>query len=95
MTVWDWLPAFPWEGPPLPRFMGIPWPWLQETGERSSQFADFATTRLPELPISAPEPKPAVLYENVERLEIIRAEDGSIKEVIRHIQVTTDKETLG
>ncbi|MBA7689877.1 hypothetical protein ES703_98396 [subsurface metagenome] len=29
MTLTDWLPLFPWEGPPLPRFLGIYWPRLQ------------------------------------------------------------------
>lgn len=82
------LPQFPWVGPPLPRSWGISW----ESKESSpSQFADFTSTTLPELPVSTPEPKPAVLYENVERLEIIRAEDGSIKEVIRHIKVTKNE----
>lgn len=25
----DLLPMPPWQGPPLPRFLGILWPWLQ------------------------------------------------------------------
>jgi hypothetical protein len=29
MALIDWLPQFPWEGPPLPRFLGIFWPRLQ------------------------------------------------------------------
>jgi hypothetical protein len=26
----DWLPMSPMEGPPLPRFLGINWPWYKE-----------------------------------------------------------------
>lgn len=25
----DWLPVMPWAGPPLPRFLGIFWPWYE------------------------------------------------------------------
>lgn len=31
-NIADFLPMFPWEGPPLPRFLGIVWPWLQSGG---------------------------------------------------------------
>lgn len=27
MDIMKWLPAFPWDGPPLPQFLGIKWPW--------------------------------------------------------------------
>ena len=29
----DLLPMLPWEGPPLPRFLGIVWPRLQSGGD--------------------------------------------------------------
>lgn len=29
----DLLPMPPWQGPPLPRFLGIAWPWLQSTSQ--------------------------------------------------------------
>ncbi len=32
-TLADWLPMFPWEGPPLPRFLGIYWPWQEGAEE--------------------------------------------------------------
>ena len=28
----DFLPQPPWIGPPLPRFLGIVWPWQQSGG---------------------------------------------------------------
>ncbi len=31
-NIADLLPMFPWEGPPLPRCLGIAWPWLQSGG---------------------------------------------------------------
>lgn len=33
MQLTDWLPMLPWEGPPLPRFLGIFWPWQGGAGE--------------------------------------------------------------
>lgn len=33
MSLFDLLPLFPWEGPPLPRFLGIFWPGIQSTGQ--------------------------------------------------------------
>lgn len=33
MNIADWLPTPFWEGPPLPRFLGIVWPWLQSGGQ--------------------------------------------------------------
>lgn len=32
VNIADLLPMFPWEGPPLPRFLRIVWPWLQGGG---------------------------------------------------------------
>ncbi len=26
----DWLPQEPWQGPPLPEFLNIYWPWYKE-----------------------------------------------------------------
>ncbi len=28
MGIIDWLPMSPLMGPPLPRFLGVMWPWL-------------------------------------------------------------------
>ncbi len=30
-TLEDWLPISPLEGPPLPKWMGITWPWYKVT----------------------------------------------------------------
>ncbi len=48
----DLLPLFPWEGPPLPRFLCMFWPWLG--AER--------TLQLPQLPMPSIESS----YENEE-----------------------------
>lgn len=29
----DWLPMMPMDGPPLPRFLGIYWPWVSKEVE--------------------------------------------------------------
>ncbi len=71
MGLADWLPQDPTLGPPLPRFLGIYWPWLQG-GEAG----------LPLLPmpketryISSAEvvtPQPALTtYENIEEVELL------------------------
>lgn len=28
----DWMPQEPWQGPPLPEFLGIYWPWYKPPG---------------------------------------------------------------
>jgi len=30
------LPMLPWEGPPLPRFLGLFWPWTESGGQDSA-----------------------------------------------------------
>ena len=30
--VEDWMPQEPWQGPPLPEFLGIYWPWYKPPG---------------------------------------------------------------
>lgn len=63
MNLADLLPAFPWEGPPLPRFLNIPWPWLQGGGEGLSLLP------LPNL-LSFPNIDGAeTIYENEELIE--------------------------
>ena len=68
MRLEDLLPQPPWLGPPLPRFLGIYWPWV---GEESS----------PGLPLLPPAPSfirsaleggggvPQTTYENIEEIE--------------------------
>ena len=64
-NIADLLPMPPNMGPPLPRFLGIKWPWLQGGGEGLS---------LPALPrmrnfLSSPETE-LTTYENIEEIEL-------------------------
>jgi hypothetical protein len=74
MNIADFLPCFPWEGPPLPRFLGIFWPWLQGT-EQSYQPLSTSTPRYitsVEDRASQPfvaEPKALTTYENIEEIK--------------------------
>lgn len=36
--VWSLLPAFPWEGPPLPRFLRVYWLWTVPQPRRLEEF---------------------------------------------------------
>lgn len=58
MNIWDWLPAFPWEGPPFPRFLNLTWPWAQSPSSMSPLAAP---------PQITPQSMPA--YENREEIE--------------------------
>ena len=49
MDLFDLLPMPPWEGPPFPRFMGVRWPWVQQS-EKSSEERQFFLPPLPKLP---------------------------------------------
>jgi hypothetical protein len=79
MNIADLLPCFPWEGPPLPRFLGIFWPWLQGT-EQSDEPLSTSTPRYitsVEDRASQPfvgsdvgaEPKALTTYENIEEIK--------------------------
>ena len=47
MELEDWLPQLPWQGPPIPRFLGGWWEWLPKPA-----FGEIATiTGLSKLPI--------------------------------------------
>lgn len=61
MNIADFLPMFPWEGPPLPRFLGILWPWTQEGSETALS--------LPTLDIMKPSKELTTSYENIERID--------------------------
>lgn len=39
-TVEEWMPQEPWQGPPLPEFLNIYWPWYKPPG------ADFKVSNL-------------------------------------------------
>lgn len=76
MNIFDILPAFPWEGPPLPRFMKVVWPWAQPASAASpaSLLSGFfnggsSTQSHNNLP-SVPTPSQATpAYENREEIE--------------------------
>lgn len=88
MNIWDWLPAFPWEGPPLPRFLQVFWPWISEANKAGMlSLLPPPFLKLPKVCTSGPT-SPEVLYQNAEELEVVRDANGSISKVIRHIKVT-------
>jgi hypothetical protein len=75
MTIADFLPMLPWEGPPLPRFLGILWPRVRG-GE---QFLPLTTSRRYLTAVEKAEKAPApqeqptsqalTTYENLEEIE--------------------------
>ncbi|MBA7664591.1 hypothetical protein ES703_72652 [subsurface metagenome] len=72
-NIADLLPMFPWEGPPLPRFLGIFWPRLQQpTGLLPTPTERYITE------IEEPEKElvPSATYANEESWEIEWSPDG-------------------
>lgn len=57
-NIADLLPQPPWLGPPLPRFLGITWPWVQNTE------SFFPLPPYPETPS-------LTTYENIEEIELV------------------------
>jgi len=86
------LPMLPWEGPPLPRFLGLSWPWAGQAATTPGKlqlpqlFASLEAATKPALP-----PAPKILYTNSEELKVVRGADGGIESVIRHIRVSRDE----
>lgn len=69
-------------GPPLPSFMGIYWPWLQQ--REATQLAlpsEFISDII----------DATVTYSNVEEWDLQRGADGRIERVIIHRTVTEKK----
>ena len=58
-NIADWLPMPFWLGPPLPKCLGIVWPWLQST--ESSPFLALPMPKTPAL----------TTYENIEEIELV------------------------
>jgi hypothetical protein len=71
--IFGLLPAFMWEGPPLPRFLGITWQSLfgQTPPLPSVQSQHLALPQPTEFIKSVGEtlPKPSTLYSNIEQVE--------------------------
>ncbi len=85
----------PWEGPPLPRFLGIFWPRL---GGGEQEFLPLPAstpiylTDVEEQTEKALVPSPRVLYENTEEIEWVRdKETGLTQKIIRRIKVTKNE----
>lgn len=89
MSIFDWLPCLPWEGPPLPRFLGVSWPWTQQQASLPKlpslkRYVSDITEESNVIPYQAP----LASYENEERTEIKWNEDGYPVEIIRHRKAT-------
>jgi hypothetical protein len=78
MNIWDYLPAFPWEGPPLPRIMAVNWPWMNAplatpvassfSNPLRNLFNGMTEKQSPPPPQITPDTTPA--YENLEEIEL-------------------------
>ena len=92
MNLKDWLPCFPWEGPPLPRFLGIVWPWLQAGGQSfnlSPALKQYVAS-VEESGIVAK--KPATIFSNTQDTKIERDGTGRIARIITHRKVVEGEE---
>lgn len=77
MYIFDLLPCFPWEGPPLPRFFGITWSQLQsQTGLSPSEDEYFNLKEIASQPQAA--------YENKEEWEISWSPEGLPTKIVVH-----------
>lgn len=87
MSLFDWLPLFPWEGLPLPRFLGVYWPWA---GQQPTSLPKLPSLRqyvsdikeeidiIPEAPLAS--------YQNEESWEIEWSDDGLPRKITVHRQ---------
>lgn len=98
MNIWDLLPQDPWNGPPLPRCMNIFWSWISGqsnpilTTPSLSSLLSGATSSSPPATPAAPayENRGNTLYENEERIQLVRGQDGHITEMVIHRKVKQD-----
>ena len=67
--VEDWMPQEPWQGPPLPEFLNIYWPWYKPPG------AEFVVS---DLVISPPEVNPGQVVTITCTVTNIRVENLNI-----------------
>ncbi len=86
MALADWLPMFPWEGPPLPRFLGIYWPRLQ-SGEAGLSLLPMPkeTSYISSAEVVTPQPA-LTTYENIEEIELVDIDKDLLmpKKIIVH-----------
>lgn len=78
MEISDWLPMLPWEGPPLPRWTGAYWPWVQAGASRAG-----ATSRAL---VSAPShfftgPQDLEPRASARQVKLLRNADGYVEEM--------------
>jgi len=77
MTLTDFLPMFPWEGPPLPRLLGIHWPRPQQPAGFLPASRQRYITDIEEQPGTELVPyHPSATYANEESWEITWSPDG-------------------
>ena len=86
MTLMDWLPTPPWEGPPLPRFLGIYWPRLQPESFLPVSRQRYVTDAEEEPPGRAL--VPSATYANEESWEITWSPDGLPEKIVVHRNAT-------
>lgn len=86
-NIADLLPMLPWEGPPLPRFLGLVWPWLgqQDSLPLASPTKGYITA-IEETEKALVPQQPLASYQNEEIWEISWTPDGlpSTIKVTRH-----------
>lgn len=93
MEILNLLPMLPWEGPPLPRFLGLTWsslfqlPQLTSSRKQLSSPKEFVKSVTPHNPISTalvPNPASAATYDNEEITEIEWSDDGLPTKIKTH-----------
>ena len=89
MTLTDWLPLPPWEGPPLPRFLGIYWSQLPQPGSLPALPKGYITGIEEEEPGTALVPyQAAATYNNEESWDITWNPDGLPEKIVVHRNAT-------
>lgn len=75
-NIADFLPMLPWEGPPLPRFLGISWPWLQRGQSFSLPMLPAPKKYISSIEEVKSNPAPLASYSNEESWDIEWTDDG-------------------
>jgi len=84
-NIADLLPMLPWEGPPLPRFLGIYWPQQQSLGFLSLPTPHQFFTGVEETETDIVQRQaPLATYQNEESWEIEWSSEGLPTKVVVH-----------
>jgi hypothetical protein len=93
LNILSLLPCFPWEGPPLPRFLGLFWASLFRQGQflpapNQGGTQPLALPQPTEFIKSVGEviPKPSSTYSNVKEWEITYNQDGLPVKIVKHVK---------